>query len=121
FLRPASPYEQGRTPYPVRRTPVAVPRTPIALGSGCGRPYNPRPYRSEFLEADGMQKARTLGELRRSGYRIRTIREEMRANLLAHIAAGERILPGIIGFDDTVIPELENAILAGHHIVLLGE
>jgi magnesium chelatase subunit I len=73
------------------------------------------------LEADGMQKARTLGELRRSGYRIRKVREEMRANLLTRLGTGERILPGIIGFDDTVIPELENAILAGHHIVLLGE
>ncbi len=68
-----------------------------------------------------MQKARTLGDLRRSGYRIRTVREEMRANLLTLLGAGERMLPGIIGFDHTVIPELENAILAGHHIVLLGE
>ncbi len=68
-----------------------------------------------------MQKARTLRELRDSGYRIRSVREEMRANLLAVLESGERILPGIIGFDETVIPELENAILAGHHIVLLGE
>ncbi len=68
-----------------------------------------------------MHEARTLRELRGSGYRIRTVREEMRSNLLAHLESGERILPGIIGFDDTVIPELENAILAGHHIVLLGE
>lgn len=68
-----------------------------------------------------MHEARTLRELRSSGYRIRTVREEMRANMLALLARGERILPGIIGFDETVIPELENAILAGHHIVLLGE
>ncbi len=68
-----------------------------------------------------MQQARTFGELRASGYRIRTVREEMRANLLSMLEGGERILPGIIGFDETVIPELENAILAGHHIVLLGE
>ncbi len=68
-----------------------------------------------------MQQARTLGELRASGYRIRTVREEMRANLLSMLEVGERILPGIIGFEETVVPELENAILAGHHIVLLGE
>ncbi len=68
-----------------------------------------------------MQEARTLGELRASGYRIRTVREEMRSNLLSMMESGVRMLPGIIGFDETVIPELENAILAGHHIVLLGE
>ncbi len=67
------------------------------------------------------QKARTLRELRDSGYRIRSVREEMRANLLALLERGERILPGIIGFEDTVIPEIENAILSGHHMVLLGE
>src|SRR5207247_2958382 len=47
--------------------------------------------------------------------------EEMRRNLLAKLAAAERILPGIIGFDDTVVPEIENATLAGHHMVFLGE
>ena len=45
----------------------------------------------------------------------------MRANLLRMLAAGERILPGIIGYDDTVIPEIENAVLSGHHMVFLGE
>src|SRR5689334_349222 len=64
---------------------------------------------------------RTLGELKASGYRVLPVREEMRKNLLARLAAGERILPGIIGYDDTVVPELENAILAGHHVVFLGE
>ncbi len=49
------------------------------------------------------------------------VREEMRKNLLARLGRGERILPGIIGYDDTVIPEIENAVLAGHHIVFLGE
>ncbi|MBI3786214.1 MAG: magnesium chelatase [Deltaproteobacteria bacterium] len=65
--------------------------------------------------------ARTLGELKRDGYRVVSVREEMRRNLLARLSRSERILPGIIGFDDTVIPEIENAILAGHHIVFLGE
>jgi len=49
------------------------------------------------------------------------VREEMRKNLLARLGRAERILPGIIGFDDTVIPEIENAVLAGHHMVFLGE
>jgi magnesium chelatase subunit I len=45
----------------------------------------------------------------------------MRRNLMRRMAAGDPILPGIIGYDDTVIPEIENAVLAGHHIVFLGE
>jgi magnesium chelatase subunit I len=68
-----------------------------------------------------MQRASTLGELKQNGYRVLSVRDEMRRNLLAKIAGGERILPGIIGFDDTVVPEIENAILAGHHMVFLGE
>jgi magnesium chelatase subunit I len=68
-----------------------------------------------------MAEAKTLGELRRSGYAIRGVREEMRANLLCILERGERLLPGIIGFDETVVPEIENAVLAGHHMVFLGE
>jgi len=64
---------------------------------------------------------RTLGDLRASGYRVLPVREEMRKNLLGRLARRERILPGIIGYDETVIPEIENAILAGHHMVFLGE
>src|SRR4051812_45374925 len=68
-----------------------------------------------------MQRPATLGELRRSGHQVLSVREEMRRNLLGHLGRSERILPGIIGFDDSVIPEIENAILAGHHMVFLGE
>jgi magnesium chelatase subunit I len=68
-----------------------------------------------------MQRPSTLGELQRSAYTVVPVREEMRRNLLTKLAAGDRMLPGIIGFDDTVIPEIENAILAGHHMVFLGE
>lgn len=67
------------------------------------------------------QNIRTVGDLKKSGYRILPVREEMRANLLCLLASGENILPGIIGYEETVIPEIENAILAGHHIVFLGE
>ena len=62
-----------------------------------------------------------LGELKASGYVTRSVREEMRRNVLGRIAGGEPLLPGIIGYDETVVPEVENALLAGHHMVFLGE
>jgi len=68
-----------------------------------------------------MQRACRLGDLKRDGYHVQPVREEMRRNLLANLERGERILSGIIGFDDTVLPEIENAVLAGHHMVFLGE
>ena len=63
----------------------------------------------------------TLGELRDSGYQSVSVREEIRRNLIAKIRAEEPVFPGIIGFEQTVIPQLENAILAGQDIILLGE
>jgi magnesium chelatase subunit I len=63
----------------------------------------------------------TLGALRDSGHVHRTVKEEVRANLLKRLAAGEPTFPGILGFDETVLPEVERALLAGHDIVLLGE
>ena len=65
--------------------------------------------------------ASTLGELRRSGWRSRTVKEEMRANLLDQIRRSEPLLPGILGYDETVLPQIENAILAGQDVILLGE
>jgi magnesium chelatase subunit I len=63
----------------------------------------------------------TLGELRSSGHVHRTVKTEIRTNLIARLAAGEPSLPGIVGFDETVTPEVERALLAGHDLVLLGE
>jgi magnesium chelatase subunit I len=63
----------------------------------------------------------TLGALRASGHVHRVVKAEIRQNLIARLAAGEPSMPGIVGFDDTVIPELERALLAGHDLVLLGE
>ena len=63
----------------------------------------------------------TLGQLRTSGYQSRSVKEELRAGLLARLRSGKRAFPGIVGFDDTVLPELEGALLAGHDLVLLGE
>ena len=63
----------------------------------------------------------TLGDLRASGHVHRSVKTEIRHNLIARLAAGEPSLPGIVGFDETVVPEVERALLAGHDIVLLGE
>ena len=64
---------------------------------------------------------RTLGELERAGYRTAPVRIEMRNNLLRLLRAKSPILPGIVGYDETVLPEIENGVLAGHHMILLGE
>ena len=66
-------------------------------------------------------KPKTVGKLRESGYEVRTVRQEMRANLIRKIEGRDELFSGIIGFEDTVIPQLENAILAGQDLILLGE
>ncbi len=63
----------------------------------------------------------TLGELKASGVGPRTLREEIRANLLAKLSAGDELFPGIIGYEDTVVPAVENALLCGHDLIFLGE
>ncbi len=65
--------------------------------------------------------ARTLGQLRESGHQLRSLRTELRENLLAKLRAGEDPWPGLHGFSDTVVPQLERALIAGHDVVLLGE
>jgi magnesium chelatase subunit I len=67
-----------------------------------------------------MTQIHTLGELRAAGYRVRSVKDEMRENLLARIARGETTFPGIHGYERTVIPAIHNAILAKHDIILLG-
>jgi magnesium chelatase subunit I len=63
----------------------------------------------------------TLGALRASGYRPRGVKAEMRGNLVRMLRVREPLLPGILGYDDTVLPQIENAVLAGQDIILLGE
>ncbi len=67
-----------------------------------------------------MKKATTLGELKKSGYKPKTIKDELRENLLKKIKAKEQTFPGIMGYDDTVIPDTERAILSRHNILFLG-
>ena len=62
----------------------------------------------------------TLGKLKKSGYTPKSIKEELRANLIPKLKSGKKVFEGIIGFDDTVIPDLERAILSNHNILLLG-
>ncbi len=64
---------------------------------------------------------RTVGELRAAGHTYRTVKQELRDNLLEQLRSGTPRFPGIVGYDDTVLPEVERAILAGHDLVLLGE
>jgi magnesium chelatase subunit I len=63
---------------------------------------------------------RTLGKLKGSGYEHRTVKQEMRANLVEAIRQGKELFPGIIGYDKTVVPQLENALLSQHDFILLG-
>lgn len=63
---------------------------------------------------------RTRGELRRSGWRSRTVKEELRANLIAHLREGRELFPGIVGYEETVAPKIVNALLSGHDFILLG-
>ncbi|HEY3880681.1 MAG TPA: sigma 54-interacting transcriptional regulator [Trebonia sp.] len=79
-------------------------------------------HSSEELNASAPNgRPATLGELKASGHVYRTVKQEIRENLLARMRAGEDRFPGIVGFDQTVLPHVERALLAGHDIILLGE
>ena len=67
-----------------------------------------------------MKDIKTLGALKKSGYKPKTVKEELRANLVQKLRSQEKIFPGIIGFDDTVLPDIERAVLSRHNILLLG-
>jgi magnesium chelatase subunit I len=67
-----------------------------------------------------MQLPATLGELKTSGYKRVSVKDELRANLIKKLRSGDILFPGIIGYSETVIPQLVNAILARHNIILLG-
>src|ERR1051326_1017426 len=68
-----------------------------------------------------MSTPRTVKELRESGYRPRAVKQELRENLIKRLQKGEPFLPGIVGYEDTVLPQLENALPSGQDVVFLGE
>jgi magnesium chelatase subunit I len=67
-----------------------------------------------------MTQARTLGELKQSGIKAASVKEEMRRNLIRKLEAGETLFPGILGYDESVVPQVANAILSRHNMILLG-
>src|SRR4051812_46095250 len=95
-----------------------VPRR--ALGGWTGPPEVAVRFRRSPRLA-GMSQPTTLGALRDTGYRSRSVKTEIRENLLSRLRSGDTAFPGIVGFEDTVLPQLESALLAGHDLVLLGE
>jgi magnesium chelatase subunit I len=68
-----------------------------------------------------MSRPATLGQLRESGWQSIPVKEEIRRNAIAKVQAGEPLFPGVLGYEDTVLPQLENALLAGHDVIFLGE
>ncbi|HEX2988721.1 MAG TPA: sigma 54-interacting transcriptional regulator, partial [Chloroflexota bacterium] len=68
-----------------------------------------------------MTKPRTIHELRAGDYRVLSVKEELRKNLIEKLRRGENPFPGLVGYEETVVPQVENAILSGQDIVLLGE
>ena len=64
---------------------------------------------------------RTLGALRAAGYVSRSVRQEIRKNLLTHLKSEKPLFPGLLGYDESVVPAVENALLCGHDLIFLGE
>src|SRR5712692_1002649 len=67
-----------------------------------------------------IERAGTLGELKASDFKSVSVKDEMRANLICKLKRHERLFPGIVGYDETVVPQLINAILSKHNLILLG-
>ena len=88
------------------------------MGSGDIALNNKKSYRLPDLPA--MNKINTLGELKKSGYQPKSIKEEIRRNLIDKLKKQETTFPGIIGYEDSVIPDVERALLSKHNILFLG-
>jgi len=67
-----------------------------------------------------MSRPATLGQLRESGWESVPVKEEVRRNAIAKVQASEPLFPGVLGYQDTVLPQLENALLAGHDVIFLA-
>ena len=68
-----------------------------------------------------MNRPQTISELQQAGYQAVSVKDELRRNLIEKMKKGDELFPGIVGYDDSVIPEIENAILSGHNIIFLGD
>jgi magnesium chelatase subunit I len=76
---------------------------------------------SQDMSSSSAPSAATIRELKASGWVSRPVKEEMRRNAVARIMAKQPLFEGVLGYEDTVMPQLENAILAGHDVIFLGE
>ena len=65
-------------------------------------------------------RPRTLGDLRASGYKVESVKDEMRRNLIARLREGAPLFPDILGYEETVVPQIQNAILSRHDMLFLG-
>src|SRR6185436_5969926 len=86
-------------------------RSPRPVDTAHGPPHS----------AGSMAKPQTIRDLRSSGWQRKSVKQEMRDNLIARLKRGEAFLPGIVGYDDTVVPQIENAVLSGQDLIFLGE
>src|SRR6185295_2803678 len=86
-------------------------RSPRPVDTAHGPPHS----------AGSMAKPQTIRDLRSSGWQRKSVKQEMRDNLIARLKRGEAFLPGIVGYDDTVVPQIENAMLSGQDLIFLGE
>jgi magnesium chelatase subunit I len=93
----------------------------ISPQSSDGKPPAPIAQPDAAGISSEFQKPRTIGELKASGYKSASMKEEMRRNLISLIREKKEVFPGIIGYDNTVIPQVENAVISGQNIIFLGE
>ena len=85
--------------------------------------YTSKPKYSEIMSGlpEDYKQVKTLGDLLNIGYKHVTVQEQMRSNLIAKLKKGEHPFPGIIGYDDDVVPAINRAILSGHDMLLVGQ
>jgi magnesium chelatase subunit I len=93
----------------------------ISPVSSAGKPPAPAAKTDAVSTSSVSRRPRTIGELKASGYKSVSIKEEMRRNLILLIREKKEVFPGIIGYDNTVIPQVQNAVISGQNIIFLGE
>src|SRR5215470_15095702 len=79
-----------------------------------------RQHYFQLCAINNMDRPQTLGELKASNYQLISVKDEMRKNLIRKLQTGEPLFPGIVGYDETVVPQIQNAILSKHDMLFLG-